>query len=138
LAYHPDVPTGIESLAQVPLFADLTKRSLRRVLRQMNEHRYAPGARIVTEGTRGETMFVLLEGTARVTRGGRSLRRLGPGEFFGEIALLDRRPRSASVVAIEPVRTLALHRHDLRTFLAEEPQIGWSLLETLAHRLRGD
>ena len=130
--------TEIDMLAGVPLFAGLPGRTLRRVVKQMGDHHFSEGARIVAEGSRGETMFVLVEGSARVVRGGRTLRRLGPGDFFGEIALFDRRARSASVVAAEPTRCLVLHRQDLRTILAEEPGIAWSLLETLAHRLRGD
>jgi CRP-like cAMP-binding protein len=127
-----------QDIARVPLFTGLSTSSLRRVVRRMTDHEFREGVALVKEGSRGETMFVLVEGSAKVVRHGRTLRRLGPGDVFGEIALFDRRPRSASVVAAEPVRALVLHRGDLRAILEEEPQIAWTLLETMAGRLRGD
>ena len=108
------------------------------MLARTSEHDYGEGAAIVRQVTRGETVFVLLEGTARVVRGGRTVARLSPGDFFGEIAVLDRRPRTADVVATAPVKVLVLHRDDLKAILADEPQAAWALLEALAGRLRGD
>ena len=81
---------------------------------------------------------MLTDGKARVQKGNRTVARLSPGDFFGEIAVLDRRPRTANVVADSPVTCLVLHREDLRKVLAEEPQIAWSMLIALASRLRGD
>ncbi|TMK97272.1 MAG: cyclic nucleotide-binding domain-containing protein [Actinobacteria bacterium] len=100
---------------------------------QTSEYEYDQGDVIVKDGTLGHTLFVLTDGKARVQKGNRT-----PGEFFGEIAVLDRRPRTASVVADSPVTCLVLHREDLRKVLAEEPQIAWSMLIALASRLRGD
>ena len=71
-----------------------------------------------------------------VIRKGRTIARLGPGEFFGEISLIDRRPRVATVVADSPVRCLVLQHDDLRKLLLDDPQMAWSLLQTLASRLR--
>ena len=73
-----------------------------------------------------------------MVRGGRTLRKMGPGDYLGEVALFDRRPRTASVIADSDVRCVALHREDLRKLLADEPKAGWKLLESLAGRLRGD
>jgi CRP/FNR family cyclic AMP-dependent transcriptional regulator len=128
----------LQTLAHVPMLAGLSRRQLRRLLARTSEHDYADGARIVRQGSRGETVFVLMEGTARVIRGGRTVARLGPGDFFGEVAVLDRRPRTADVVASAPVKALVLHREDLRAILEDEPQAAWALLGALAHRLRGD
>jgi CRP/FNR family transcriptional regulator, cyclic AMP receptor protein len=130
--------TPLQILAHVPMLAGLSKRQLRRLLDRTSEHEYPEGARIVRQGGRGETVFVLMDGTARVVRGGRTVARLSPGDFFGEIAVLDRRPRTADVVAASPVKCLVLHRDDLKDILEAEPQAAWALLETLAGRLRGD
>ena len=125
-------------LTRVPLFADLPKRQLRRLAKQTGVYEYEQGAPLVTEGTQGHTLFVILEGTVKVVRRGRTLRRLGPGEFFGDVAVLDHRPRSASVLAESPVQCMVLHREELRALAEEEPAVAWHLLETLAGRLRGD
>ena len=128
----------LQTLARVPMLGALSRRHLRRVLARTSEHDYREGATVVRQGTRGETVFVLLEGNARVVRGGRTVARLSPGDFFGEIAVLDRRPRTADVVAASPVKCLVLHRDDLRDILAAEPEAAWALLEALGGRLRGD
>jgi CRP-like cAMP-binding protein len=127
-----------EALASVPLFAHLTKRQLQNVLKHTSEYEFAEGDVIVKDGAPGHTLFVLIDGKAHVRRGSRTVAWLAPGEFFGEIAVLDRRPRTASVVADSPVTCLVLHREDLRAVLAEEPEIAWSMLAQLASRLRGD
>ena len=126
------------TLATVPLFANLSKRQLRNVLQQASEYQYGEGDVIVKDGTQGHTLFVLIDGKARVRRGNRTVARLSPGDFFGEIAVLDRRPRTASVVADSAVTCLVLHREDLRKVLADEPEISWSMLSSLASRLRGE
>src|SRR5438034_8838816 len=128
----------LQTLSRVPILAGLSRRQLRRLVARTSEHDYPEGAAIVRQGTRGETVFVLVEGTARVVRGGRTVARLSPGDFFGEIAVLDRRPRTADVVADSAVTCLVLHREDLRKVLADEPEIAWSMLSSLASRLRGE
>jgi CRP/FNR family transcriptional regulator, cyclic AMP receptor protein len=129
---------ALAALAGVPLFSEVPGRRLRSVLKLMGEYEYEEGQTILKEARQGEVLFLLLEGSARVVRGGRTVARLSPGDFFGEIAVLDRRPRTASVIATSPVRCMTLHRDDLREVLAKEPEIAWSLLEGLAGRLRGD
>lgn len=124
--------------SKVPLFSALSQRQVRRILKGTLDYRYEPKKELVREGDDGETLFVILEGRARVTRGRRVVARLRAGDFFGEIAVLDRRPRSASVVADTEVRCVVLHRDDLRKILAEEPRIAWSLLGTIAGRIRGN
>jgi CRP-like cAMP-binding protein len=127
---------GIETLAQVPELALLSKRHLRRLLKAMHEYEYPAGETVVREGVHGQTLFVVLEGKARVSRRGRTVGRVGAGDFFGEIAVLDRGPRTASVVAETPLRCWALHREELRDLVKAEPALGWALLESLASRLR--
>jgi CRP-like cAMP-binding protein len=128
----------LDALGRIPLFAHVPKRHLRTILKRMSEYDYEDGATIVKDGSRGEVMFVLLDGTARVVRGGRTRARLGKGDFFGEIAVLDRRPRTAKVIATSPVQCLTLHREDLRQVIGGQPEVAWSLLQGLASRLRGD
>jgi CRP/FNR family transcriptional regulator, cyclic AMP receptor protein len=130
--------TPLAAVAKIPLFAGVPKRHLRTILKRMGEYEYENGATILKDARQGEVLFLLLEGSARVVRAGRTVARLGPGDFFGEIAVLDRRPRTASVIATSPVRCLTLHRDDLREVIAGEPEVAWSLLEGLASRLRGD
>jgi CRP-like cAMP-binding protein len=128
----------LAAVAKVPLFARVPQRHLRSILKRMGEYEYEEGAVILKEARQGEVLFVLLDGSARVARGGRTVARLGSGDFFGEIAVLDRRPRTASVIATSPLRCLTLHRDDLREVIAGEPEVAWALLGGLASRLRGD
>ena len=86
----------------------------------------------------GDELFVILEGEARVERGEHRLATFGVGEFFGEIAVFDGRPRSADVVAATPLRALAISRELVRAALEREPRAAWAMLEVLAGRLRDD
>ena len=128
----------MEFLSSVPLFADLNSRQLRKVARSAVEDDYEPGDVIVREGGRTETLFVIVEGTAKVIKKGRTVARRSSGEFFGEISMIDARARVASVVAETPMRCLVLYHEDLRKLVLNDPQMAWSLLTTLAARLRDD
>ena len=102
------------------------------------KYRYTPGAELIGQGSAGETLFVLLEGRAKVVKNGRTRRRVGPGDFVGEISVLNDRPRTASIIAENEVRCLVLHREALRKLLAQEPKAAWTMLGTLAARISGD
>ncbi len=128
---------GLDALARIPLFSGLSKRHLRRILKATSDYDYKEGHTIVRQGDEGEALFVVLEGRARVVRSGRTVVRLGPGDFFGEIAVLNKRPRTASVVADSPLRCLVLHRDELRKILADEPRAAWAMLGALAARRGG-
>jgi len=130
--------SGADALAQIPLFSHLSSRQLRKLQRGATEHRYGSDATIVREGGRTTTLFVVLEGTAKVVRDGRAISRRKPGEYFGEISLIDGRPRSASVIAETPVRCLVLEQQALRKVLKGEPAASWAMLISLASRLRGE
>jgi flavin reductase (DIM6/NTAB) family NADH-FMN oxidoreductase RutF len=128
-----------ESLrAAVPLFSSLSPSLLERILAAGVERRYAPGDRVVLRGEAGDELYVILEGAVRVERRGRVVRRLAKGDFFGEVAVLDGRQRSADVIADTPLRCLTVTRDVLRETLASEPRAAWAMLERLARRLRGD
>jgi CRP-like cAMP-binding protein len=128
----------IDALAAVPMFAGLSKRHLGALSKSALDYRYAPGKVLIEQGDEGETLFVLLEGTAKVVTGGRTRKKLGPGDFVGEIAVLSPRPRTAQVVAETEVRCLVLHRDELRKLLRDEPSAAWAMLSELASRLAGD
>ena len=125
-----------EIVASVPLFSSLAPDLLQPILASGIERTYAAGEIIVREGDPGDELYVILQGTVRVERAGRVLKTFGQGEFFGEVAVLDGRPRSADVVAETDVTCLSLPRDLLRDALAGDPRAAWAMLETLAARLR--
>jgi CRP-like cAMP-binding protein len=128
----------LELLTSVPLFAGSSKRQLRGVLDWTKEYRYEPGATIVHEGAKGDELFLVLEGGAVVSRSGKTLTRLTAGDFFGEMAVIDGRPRTATVVADGPVDCLVLKQKDFKALLEGDPLLAWNLLGSLAARLRHD
>jgi CRP/FNR family transcriptional regulator, cyclic AMP receptor protein len=136
LGYEPCMPTVSDSLASVPLFADLSGRQLRKIAKSAAEHRYEAGDVMIREGGRTPTLFVIVEGTAKVIRNGRTIARRSAGDVFGEFSMIDLRPRAATVTAETPMVCLVLHHDDVRGLVMEDPKMAWSLLETLAGRLR--
>lgn len=125
-----------EALSHAPLFAEIPKRHLRSIARVTRVSSHPAGRSIVQEGTEGSALYVLLEGDAKVVRKGRTVARLGPGDFFGEISLIDGGPRTASVVAQTPIRSLKLEGQDFRRVVGTEPQLALRIMQTLAARLR--
>jgi CRP-like cAMP-binding protein len=126
-----------DALAQVPLFSNLSGRHLKRLADLTEEQRYMEGARVVREGDVGDTFYVILEGEAKVvSRSGRVVNRLRPGDFFGEISLLDGGPRTASVIADTPLTMLALPRGAFLRVLRQDREIGVKLLGYAASMLR--
>jgi flavin reductase (DIM6/NTAB) family NADH-FMN oxidoreductase RutF len=125
-------------LASVPLFASLPPELMQPILDGGSERSYPAGDVIVRQGEPGDDLYVVLDGTVHAERGGRTLKAFGPGEFFGEVAVIDGRPRSADVVAETDARCLLVPRDVLRDALAAEPRAAWAMLETLAARLRED
>ena len=130
------MPTASESLSRVPLFANLSDRQLRKIAKHTSEHRYDAGTVIVREGGRTRTLFVIVEGTAKVIRNERTISRRSAGDVFGEISMIDLRPRAATVIAETPMICLVLEHDDVRTLVMEDPRMAWSLLETIAGWLR--
>jgi flavin reductase (DIM6/NTAB) family NADH-FMN oxidoreductase RutF len=125
-------------LATTPVFSTLTPDLLEPILASGEERAFPAGGSIVRQGDPGDDLYVILEGRVRVERAGRVVESLGEGEFFGEIAVLDGRLRSADVVADTAVRTLRLSREVVRGALQREPRAAWEMLQVLAARLRGD
>jgi CRP-like cAMP-binding protein len=126
----------LSTLAEVPLFNGLSKRQLRRIAKLARVRRFAPGSTMVRTGDPGKSFYVLLDGKARVVRVNGRARRLGAGDYFGEMALLDGAPRSAAVVADGEVLALTIDRPGFMKVLRAEPALAQALLGTLAARLR--
>jgi flavin reductase (DIM6/NTAB) family NADH-FMN oxidoreductase RutF len=123
-------------LAKAPVFSALSPELLAPILASGEERAFAEGEAIVRQGEPGDLLYVILEGRVRVERSGRVIETLGEGEFFGEVAVLDGRPRSADVVGATPGRALTISRDVLRKTLEREPRAAWAMLEVLAARLR--
>lgn len=126
----------VVALSGVPLFSDMSRRHLQRIAKEADELRFAAGETIVQEGMLGETLFVVLEGTAKVVRGGRKVGEIVPGDFFGELAAIDGGPRTASVVAETPMRVLRLFRRTLTALWSDEPQVVLKVLDGVVRRVR--
>ena len=125
-----------DRLSKVPMFSECTKRELQMVARAIKEIEHPEGHVIAREGDRGVGFFLITDGKAAVTIGGKNRGRLGPGDFFGEISLLDRGPRTATVTSTSPIRLLGLTAWVFRGLIEEHPSIGIKLLEVVARRLR--
>ncbi len=123
-------------LRSLDLFARLTTRELTELAAVVREEAHAAGTTIVREGDLDDGMYVILSGTVRVTREDRFLARLGPREFFGEMALFDGATRAATVMAESRVRVLRLERNDLLQVMDEHPGIAIAICQTLSRRLR--
>ena len=126
----------VDALRKVPLFADLDDEDLGRLANQMKERRYAEGGPMTSEGSGGAGFFVITEGNATVSVGGEVKSTLGPGDYFGEIALIDGGPRSATVTAASELACYGLTFWEFRPLVEKNVTIGWKLLEALAKRLR--
>ncbi len=122
-------------LRKVSLFAGLDDRQLESLAEEFNERRFNPGDPIALEGEGGLMFFVVESGEASVEVQGQEVGRLGPGNSFGEIALIDRRPRTASVKALTELRTYGLPVFVFRPFVEARPEVAWKLLEAMADRL---
>jgi len=127
---------GTDLLAGVPLFSSLSGRHLRRLAEHADVVSFREGEAVVKEGRAGGTFYVVLEGEAKVVRRGRTLGLLGPGEFFGEISLLDGGPRTADVVASTPLVAIRIFKEAFDRMLLEERGVAAKILEVVARRLR--
>jgi CRP/FNR family cyclic AMP-dependent transcriptional regulator len=126
----------IQRLEEVSLLQGCSRKQLKRIAR-ISEILEVPADTILARtGTAGNDFFLILDGHARVEVTPRKRSRLGPGQYFGEMSLLDGGPRSASVVAETPLRLLVIKRRDFTTLLNEAPELTQSILETLSRRLR--
>jgi serine/threonine protein phosphatase PrpC len=130
----------LEVLKGMPLFRYLTYTELVRVMNIAEVKWYEAGDTLITEGQPGEEMFVILSGKVRLNKNGTDITALGKGAHFGEMALVDRGPRSASALAEETSRLLLIRRQDFYEIIKKEPSLSvkllWSFVQVLAERLR--
>jgi CRP/FNR family cyclic AMP-dependent transcriptional regulator len=126
----------VDSLSRVPLFSGVKKRELERLSRVMAARTFAEGDTVTAEGQSGVGFFVIEAGNATVSVKGEIVRTLDPGDYFGEIALIDEGPRSATIVATTDLRCRGLAAWEFRSFVQEHPEVAWPLLQTLVSRLR--
>jgi CRP/FNR family transcriptional regulator, cyclic AMP receptor protein len=123
-------------LGKAPIFAALTDRQLRSLAKTAKVLTYPANGQIVKQGEPGIAFYLLLSGGAEVRQGSRRLAQLGPGQFFGEMTLVDEQPRSADVVATQPSECAVLSRWEFWGFAKGEPEVLEGVLREMAHRLR--
>jgi CRP/FNR family transcriptional regulator len=127
---------SVEALQRVPLFSDLNKRELQQIARLFKERSFAAGEIVVQEGSGGAAFFVIDAGEAKVSIGGKERSTLGPGDFFGEIALIDEGTRMATISAASDLLCYGVTYWDFRPLVEKNGVIGWKLLQRMARMLR--
>jgi CRP/FNR family transcriptional regulator, cyclic AMP receptor protein len=135
------VPRGIPSdvikhFKAVPLFSAVSAKGIRAIVGAATEVDVRAGAALVREGEFGRELYVIVQGEAVVSQAGTRLGRLGPGDFFGELAFLDRSRRSATVTARSDMRVMVLGPREFDVIVGQEPAIARRLLEAMARRIR--
>ena len=126
----------VKVLQRVPLFADLSKREVQQIARLFKARRFSEGQIVVQEGSGGAAFFVIESGEAAVLIGGRKRATLKPGDYFGEIALVDEGKRTATIVALSELDCYGLTYWDFRPLVEANGVIGWKLLQRMAKMLR--
>jgi CRP-like cAMP-binding protein len=126
----------LDSLAKVPLFASMSRRDLQKVAKASDEIDVPEGKVLVEQGSRGREAFVIVEGTATVKRNGRKVATFGPGDHFGELALLDGGSRTATVVADTPMTVLVIGQREFTGVIDEVPNLAHKMLASLASTIR--
>jgi len=126
----------IEVLQQVPLFKGLDEKHLRNLSAEFTERRFSEGQELTAEGSGGAGFFVIESGTAKVTVDGEDRRTLGPGDYYGEIALIDGGTRTATITAASDGVAYGLTRWQFKPLLELHGEIAWPLLEAMAQRIR--
>jgi CRP-like cAMP-binding protein len=119
----------VNLLKKVPLFSDLDNRELQEIAGSMKQRTFSPGQEIAVEGESGVGFFVIEDGEAKVTVHGDEVRRLGPGDYFGELALISQGARTATVTANTDLKTYGMTFWDFRPLVEDTPGIAWKLLQ---------
>jgi CRP/FNR family transcriptional regulator, cyclic AMP receptor protein len=132
MRFGKDVKTKL--ISGVPLFAQCSKGELQEIAAIADEIDIAEGKQLTTEGSPGREFFVIIEGTASVAQDGEQINDLGPGDFFGEVALVKDTPRTATVTATSPVRALVVTAQNFRRLIEHQPNIERTVLKALVDR----
>lgn len=128
--------TKADALARCPFFEGLSRGELLELAKVTEDMEVEEGKVLTREGQSGSEFFVIVDGEVSVTKDGQEIRTLGPGDFFGEIALLEDTPRTATVVAKTPLRFFVLTRQSFRSMLAHQPELEQKVLAALEERVR--
>ncbi|MGH2375352.1 MAG: Crp/Fnr family transcriptional regulator [bacterium] len=136
MAFWWSKSSKVAMLEKVPLFKGLSAKQLEMVARLTDELEVPAGERLATAGKTGHELFVIVAGQATATIGRGRVKRLGPGEFFGEMSLVDGGPRSASVEATTPMKLLVVGHREFWSLLNETPQLAGKIMRTLSQRVR--
>jgi CRP/FNR family cyclic AMP-dependent transcriptional regulator len=128
--------TKADALGRCSFFGKLSRGELRELAKVTEDMEVDEGRALTREGAAGSEFFVIVDGEAAVTKDGADVRTLGPGDFFGEISLLEDRPRTATVTAKTPLRFFVLTRQNFRALLEKQPEIEQKVTSALEERLR--
>lgn len=123
---------AVELLKRVPIFSDLDRKELERVANSMKERTFGAGDTVTAEGQTGVGFFVIASGEAKVTVGGEDRRRLGPGDYFGEVALLNESARTATIKAETDLKCYGLTSWEFRPLVETHGSIAWKLLQVMS------
>ncbi len=125
-----------DMLRRVPLLSGVSRKELGRMAKRMSTRTFAEGETAIEEGRQGAGFWLIESGGADVSVGGRHVRKLGPGDYFGEIALIDDGPRSATVIATAEMTCRGMSPWEFKAFVAENPEAAWAVMRTLVAHLR--
>ena len=128
---------AVELLQRVPIFSDLDRKELERIAASMKERTFSAGETVTAEGSSGVGFFVIESGNAKVTVGGEDRRRLGPGDYFGEVALLNESARTATITAESDLKCYGLTSWEFRPLVETHGSIAWKLLQTMSKQYQG-
>jgi CRP-like cAMP-binding protein len=132
------VTDTVELLARVPLLASLERKDLQRLAKDFTERTFPAGSVVIKEGdTHGMGFFIVVEGEGVVNVGGKDVDTIGPGSYFGEVALISDRVRTATVTATTDLKTLVMTFWDFRAFVRSDAEVAWKLLEHVGGLLHG-
>jgi CRP-like cAMP-binding protein len=126
----------VEMLEKSPLWGGLGKDDFKAILKVSKQQKFESGATIVKKGEEGAGFYLVLDGAVEIRSNGNLLSKLGPGQFFGEMSVVDAQPRSADVVAVEPSRVLFLSPWAFKSLVSERPRIAVKMLQEFVRRLR--
>ena len=130
------MPIPLDLLRNVDLFEELSKKEIERLAKSFRESQFSAGETIAAEGTRGVGFFIIGEGTVQYSVRGEEVGQGGPGDYFGEIALIDDGPRTATVMAGTDVTAYGLASWEFQPLVEENAALAWELLQGMAKRLR--